>query len=164
MTARVRVAVDATPLLGRRTGVGTFVSGALRALAAEPSLDLDLSAYALSLRGGRRLPGELPSGVRAIGLPLPAGALLRAWSRVDRPTAGPWFGRPDVVHGTNFAVPPNGGHEVVTVHDLTPLRFPQMAGPGTDRFVAILQKHYPTWREARAELNELPLTAEVWNE
>jgi hypothetical protein len=27
-----------------------------------------------------------------------------------------------------------------------------------------LTRHYPTWREARAELNELPLTAEVWKE
>jgi predicted metal-dependent hydrolase len=32
------------------------------------------------------------------------------------------------------------------------------------RFIAILEEHYPTWREARAELNELPLTAEVWKE
>jgi len=30
--------------------------------------------------------------------------------------------------------------------------------------IAILEEHYPTWREARAELNELPLTAEVWKE
>jgi len=28
--------------------------------------------------------------------------------------------------------------------------------------VAILSEHYPVWREARAELNELPLTAESW--
>jgi predicted metal-dependent hydrolase len=34
----------------------------------------------------------------------------------------------------------------------------------SERFVSILTKHYPSWREARAELNELPLTAEVWNE
>jgi predicted metal-dependent hydrolase len=34
----------------------------------------------------------------------------------------------------------------------------------SDRFVAILQQHYPTWRQARAELNELTLAAEVWNE
>jgi predicted metal-dependent hydrolase len=31
-------------------------------------------------------------------------------------------------------------------------------------FLAILEEHYPTWREARAELNELPLAAEVWND
>ena len=30
------------------------------------------------------------------------------------------------------------------------------------RFVALLEKHYTTWREARAELNELPLAAENW--
>ncbi len=34
----------------------------------------------------------------------------------------------------------------------------------SDRFIAILGEHYPTWREARAELNELPLTAEVWKD
>ncbi len=33
-----------------------------------------------------------------------------------------------------------------------------------DRFMALLTKHYPTWREARAELNELPLAAEQWRE
>jgi hypothetical protein len=32
----------------------------------------------------------------------------------------------------------------------------------SDRFIAILEKHYPTWRAARAELNKLPLTAEAW--
>lgn len=32
----------------------------------------------------------------------------------------------------------------------------------SDRFVAILNEHYPTWREARSELNELPLSAEDW--
>lgn len=33
-----------------------------------------------------------------------------------------------------------------------------------DRYIAILEKHYFNWREARAELNELPLGAEVWKE
>lgn len=50
--------------------------------------------------------------------------------------------------------------EYVIVHEMAHLIEPTHS----DRFVAILQKHYPTWREARAELNELPLTAEVWNE
>ena len=31
-----------------------------------------------------------------------------------------------------------------------------------DRFFALLTDHYPAWREARAELNEIPLTAEAW--
>lgn len=31
-----------------------------------------------------------------------------------------------------------------------------------ERFVALLQQHYPGWRETRAELNALPLAAEAW--
>ena len=30
-------------------------------------------------------------------------------------------------------------------------------------FVAVLTQHYPTWREARADLNGLPLSAERWS-
>ena len=32
--------------------------------------------------------------------------------------------------------------------------------PNSERFVRILEKHDPTWREARAELNELPHAAD----
>ena len=50
--------------------------------------------------------------------------------------------------------------EYVIVHEMTHLIEPRHS----DRFIAILEEHYPTWREARSELNELPLTAEVWKE
>lgn len=50
--------------------------------------------------------------------------------------------------------------EYVIVHEMAHLLEPTHS----ERFVAILQEHYPTWREARAELNELPLSAEVWRE
>ena len=50
--------------------------------------------------------------------------------------------------------------EYVIVHEMAHLLEPTHS----DRFVAILEEHYPTWRDARAELNELPLTAEVWKE
>ncbi|KUF41570.1 metal-dependent hydrolase [Comamonas kerstersii] len=48
--------------------------------------------------------------------------------------------------------------EYVVVHEMAHLIEPTHS----DRFIAILEEHYPSWREARAELNELPLTAEVW--
>lgn len=50
--------------------------------------------------------------------------------------------------------------EYVIVHEMVHLLEPTHS----ERFMEILGKHYPTWREARAELNELPLTAEVWKE
>ncbi|WP_310450854.1 SprT family zinc-dependent metalloprotease [Sulfuritalea sp.] len=48
--------------------------------------------------------------------------------------------------------------EYVVVHEMLHLVEPTHS----DRFVALLERHYPTWREARAELNELPLAAEDW--
>lgn len=50
--------------------------------------------------------------------------------------------------------------EYVIVHEMAHLREPTHS----DRFVAILDEYYPNWREARAELNELPLAADVWKE
>src|SRR5436305_14619977 len=50
--------------------------------------------------------------------------------------------------------------EYVVVHEMAHL----LAPTHSERFIAILDKHYPSWREARAELNELPLRAEVWKE
>jgi len=50
--------------------------------------------------------------------------------------------------------------EYVVVHEMIHLLEPTHS----ERFVALLSKHYPAWREARAELNELPLSAEIWRE
>ena len=50
--------------------------------------------------------------------------------------------------------------EYVVVHEMAHLLEPTHG----ERFVAVLTKHFPTWREARAELNELPLSAHDWRE
>ena len=135
----LRVAVDAAPLLGQRTGVGAFVAGALGAMAGDATLDL--SAYALSGRGGRALPARLPPGVRALSRPMPARPLMQAWARADRPPAEWWTGPVDVVHGTNFCVPPTRrAGQVVTVHDLTPVRFPELARRSTAMFPALVRR------------------------
>lgn len=48
--------------------------------------------------------------------------------------------------------------EYVIVHEMAHLLEPTHS----NHFIEILDKYYPTWREARAELNELPLSAESW--
>jgi glycosyltransferase involved in cell wall biosynthesis len=138
-TERLRVAVDATPLLGMRTGVGVFVAGALGGLAAGG--DLDLVGYGLTWAGRRRLAGVLPPGVRACRLPMVAGPLLGLWRRLDRPAVEWWTGRVDVVHGTNFVVPPaRRAAQVVTVHDLTPVRFPELCTAATLAYPALVRR------------------------
>lgn len=50
--------------------------------------------------------------------------------------------------------------EYVIVHEMAHLLEPTH----NDRFVGILDLHSPGWREARADLNGLPLAAEIWRE
>ena len=50
--------------------------------------------------------------------------------------------------------------EYVVVHEMLHLMEPTHS----ERFLGLMSKYYPTWREARAELNELPLAAAAWNE
>lgn len=46
--------------------------------------------------------------------------------------------------------------EYVVVHEMVHLREPTY----NERFVALLSEHCPQWREARQELNELPLASD----
>jgi len=45
--------------------------------------------------------------------------------------------------------------EYVIVHEMAHL----VAPTHSEQFAALMSRHYPSWREARAELNELPLAA-----
>jgi len=59
---------------------------------------------------------------------------------------------------TELVKKPKDVLEYVIVHEMAHLIEPTHS----DRFVAILEKNYPSWREARAELNQLPLEAQTW--
>ena len=88
------------------------------------------------------MPGRLPAGVRpGRRIPIPAATLLRTWARVDHPAVEWWTGPVDVVHGTNFVVPPSRkAARLVTVHDLTPLRFPELCNPSSLRYPGLVRR------------------------
>ncbi len=125
----MRVALDGTPLLGRRTGIGRYTENLLAALAVvsnDPAEHISLSATAFTLRGAGALGRAVPDGVAARSLPVPARALRSAWSHLETPPVGLFSGRVDVFHGTNFVLPPTGrAGGVVTIHDLAYLTMPQ---------------------------------------
>ncbi|HEX9529946.1 MAG TPA: glycosyltransferase family 1 protein [Acidimicrobiales bacterium] len=135
----LRVALDATPLLGARTGVGVFTDCALQALAREPGLAV--AAFAVSWRRRQGIRPLLPAGCRMVERPMPARPLHWAWRRFPGPPVEWWTGPQDVVHGTNFVVPPSRrAARVVTVHDLTTLRFPELCDDATLRFPALVRR------------------------
>jgi glycosyltransferase involved in cell wall biosynthesis len=125
VTSTLRVAVDGTPLLGVRTGIGSYVEHLVAELAASDS-GVRLRIAAFSLRGRSALR-KLPPTVRTVHRPVPARLLHRAWRRGDRPAAEWLTGRVDVVHGTNFVLPPpHRAAGVATVHDLAFLQLPEL--------------------------------------
>jgi len=123
-SAKLRIAFDATPLLGARTGVGEVTLHLLESLAARD--DLDLAAYAITWRGREELDRVVPPGVRCATRPFPARATRVLWPRVARPTIERWTGPVDVVHATGFVAPPSAAPVLLTIHDLTFVRFPEM--------------------------------------
>jgi len=136
---RLRVALDATPLLGHPTGVGNFCSGALLGLGARG--DLDVRAFAVSWRRRGEVGPRLPAGVRAEQRAMPARPLHALWSRASFPPIEWFIGATDVVHGTNFVVPPTRrAGRVVTVHDLTAVRFPELCDAASLRFPALIRR------------------------
>ncbi len=159
---KLNVALDATPLIGPRTGVGEFCYGILSALGA--SSEISTNAFAISLRRRGLIVDELPPGVSSLGLPMPARPLHALWSRFDFPGFELLGGRRiEVVHGTNFVVPPTArATKVVTVHDLTMIRYPQMCQPAVLAFPGLVRRaiakgawiHTPT----HAVAEEVPIT------
>jgi glycosyltransferase involved in cell wall biosynthesis len=139
MGDRLRVALDATPLIGRPTGVGAFCYGVLDGLSRRK--DVAATAFAVSWRRRHAIDGRVPRGVGIATRAMPARPLHAAWSRTELPPIEWFVGAADVVHGTNYVVPPTRrAARVVTVHDLTTVRYPELCDPATLAFPALVRR------------------------
>jgi glycosyltransferase involved in cell wall biosynthesis len=134
----LRVAIDATSLLEPLTGVGVFVDELLGHVGSRD--DLCVTAFAITWRGRGLLPAATPDGVRALTRVLPATPLRRAWAHTDHPRVDAVIGRHDVVHGPNFLVPPTRAAAVVSVHDLTPWRHPELCDDNTRQYPTLVRR------------------------
>ena len=135
----LRVAIDATSLLGNRTGIGNFTHELIERIAVDPGFDL--TCFAVSWRGRRLLRGHIPPRARVAEWPMAARPLRQAWLRSDLPPIEAFTGAVDVVHGPNFVVPPaRRGAEVVTVHDLTAVRYPALCTADTLAYPALVAR------------------------
>jgi glycosyltransferase involved in cell wall biosynthesis len=125
----LRVAIDVGPTHGRRTGIGNAVAWTVDALADRD--DLELRRYVTSARARVRSPERR--------LPVPAAVALRLWRHRSLPMDR-WLGQPDLVHGTNYVVPPTRCPRVVSVYDCWFLEHPEDADPDVLRAAAVLRR------------------------
>ncbi len=139
MTRAATYGLDATPLLGRRTGIGRYVAeiadGVLAGLAPDERLLLYAGTFRLNPLFGvsheplRRLASDARVRVRRQWVPLSMSHAV--WNRADWPPLEFLTGRLSVFHGTNFQLPPlSRARGIVTVHDLAFLTCPGSVPPG----------------------------------
>jgi glycosyltransferase involved in cell wall biosynthesis len=143
----MRIAYDAAPLLNARTGVGHYAATLLdHLLALDP--DLSFSLFAITRQ---RDTSSVPEHerVRFRHVRVPARVAVTAWEHSgltsgERFLFGSQVGEADVVHGTNFWVPPlgrlSGAKGVVTIHDLTFWFYPELCTPQVRRYRWIVPK------------------------
>lgn len=115
----VTVAFDIGPTLAPLTGVGQAVVGLRQALHDATPAPV-LVPYLVSWRAA------VPEGGRR--LPVPAAVAHRWWARTTWPPVDRWLRgsgpAPQVVHGTNYVVPPARMARLVSVYDCWFLRHP----------------------------------------
>jgi glycosyltransferase involved in cell wall biosynthesis len=129
----VRVGLDATPLLGQRSGVGTYTAGLLPELAA---LGHEVVLTAFTWRGTEGLPAGYARGRR-----FPARVLQELWMRSDVPPVEWLSGPVEVFHGTNFVLPPTrSAAGVVTIHDLAYEHHADTVAPATLRYRTLVPR------------------------
>lgn len=135
------IAIDYTPAVRQCAGIGRIVRGQVNALLAlaqnDPALDIRLFVVGRTSAAER---ATLPR--RAASTPLSERNMVRLWHRlnVPLPPVDLFLGaRPDLLHATDFVLPPTWARRtVLTVHDLAFLFFPQAAMPGLQRYLNVV--------------------------
>lgn len=133
----LRVLLDGTPLVGARTGVGRYTA----CLVDELSSTMDVSLIGLTLRGRRELRRNRPEATKVTGVPAMAWALHSSWARVEFPPIELLARGRDLVHGTNFVLPPSlRGCGVVTVHDLDFFTYPEQTSRRQRELLSLVRR------------------------
>ena len=132
MSRRLRVGIDVTPLLGSPSGIYQATRGLIDGLSRRG--EVELRGWTLSARA-RRPDVDFP--VRRSRFP--AGLAQRSWARTNFPRAGLIAGPVDVVHGTNYLVPPSPA-SIVTINDLSPIIHPEWVEPEVARMAPAVRR------------------------
>ena len=122
----MKVCVDVQAAITQRAGVGRYTQELVRHLG--PALRNDrlvLFCFDFTRRG--RPPGAPDAEYRPVRW-CPGRLAQLAWNRMNWPPFEAFAGDADVYHFPNFLLPPlRGGSSVVTIHDMSFLRYPDFA-------------------------------------
>lgn len=128
----MRIAYDAAPMFNPKTGVGHYAATLLEnLLSLETALHFDL--FALTRSNASAIPRS--ERVALNHLRIPGRLAVTAWELLRYPPGEKLVGGAEVVHGTNFWIPPiKRTVGIVTIHDLTFMLHPELCTPQVQRY------------------------------
>lgn len=140
----MRIAVDYTPALWQGAGIGRYTRELISAAAGlDGGIELRLFYAAGGLEPQSPYLAELRRlcaahrHVRPAPIPLSPRRLTQLWQRLRLPLPVELFTGPvDVVHATDFALPPTRARAIVTIHDLSYQIYPELFVPSLARYLA----------------------------
>jgi len=138
-TFPMNLLIDYTPAIRQSAGIGRIIRGQVSALqAANPGYDIRLFVSGQVSQAER---DAAPLPLHTIPF-LSERNLLRIWHRLNFPFPRiDWFagGPADLLHATDFVLPPSASRrQIVTVHDLAFLRYPDAAMPSLHRYLNVV--------------------------
>ncbi len=132
----MHIVIDYTPALRQAAGIGRLTRHLVH--AAVPLL----AEHHITLFAAGPVPADhperagWPSHVRLVDTALSERLLTILWHRAGVPLpVETWAGRCDLFHATDFVLPPTRAPGILTVHDLSFLRFPECAHPNLRRYL-----------------------------
>jgi glycosyltransferase involved in cell wall biosynthesis len=125
----MRIVIDYTPAVHQRAGIGRYTRGLVNALT-HLDAENEYTLLVLGRSGAHFAPAGLPPNFRPRYVPLSDHWATILWHRMNLPLPVDLVaGRADLFHGPSFTLPPSFIPSLLTVHDLSFLRYPQGAHP-----------------------------------
>jgi len=126
----MHIAIDYTPAVHQQAGIGRYTRGLVQALTRLDS-DNRYTLMVLGRTGAQFIPKTLPANFKLRFIPISDRWATVLWYRLNLPIPVELFsGQTDLFHGPSFTLPPSFTPSLLTVHDLSFLRYPQGAHPG----------------------------------
>jgi glycosyltransferase involved in cell wall biosynthesis len=152
----MNICIDVQPAVAQRAGVGRYTRALVEHLAGEQGADSVRLFYFDFLRRGAQLTTP---GIEQLRIRWCPGRLVQScWKNIHWPPYNWLAGPADLYHFPNFIIPPlTAGKAVVTIHDVSFLRFPGFAEA---RNLAFLTAHMAkTVRRAAAVITDSRFSA-----
>lgn len=121
----MKVCLDIQSAIGKRTGVGRYTIQLAESLIANRGTDSVILFAFDFLAKGSHLP-VFQGAIKRLVRWCPGRMASLCWKTINYPSFNLFAGNADVYHFPNFILPPlKKGNSIVTIHDLSFIRYPQ---------------------------------------